>query len=74
MPDRAALRWAEVVDAYRIWPRGLITVYGILAMQVTYWFMNLSEPNMAQAAFVSTVWGASAGWFGLYVNSGRKWQ
>ena len=72
MPDNA-LRWAEVIDAYRIWPRGLITLYGLVAAQVTWWFMTLPDPNMAQAALVSTVWGASAGWFGLYVNTGRKW-
>ena len=72
MPDNA-LRWAEVIDAYRIWPRALITLYGLVAAQVTWWFMTLPDPNMAQAALVSTVWGASAGWFGLYVNTGRKW-
>jgi len=30
--------------------------------------MALSEPNNAQAGFVSVVVGAGAAWFGLYVN------
>ena len=68
-----ALRWAEVVDAYRVWPRGLITLYGLVALQVTHWFMALPDPSATQAAFVSTIWGASAVWFGVYVNTGRKW-
>ena len=33
--------------------------------------MNLSEPNNAQAGFVSVVVGAGAAWFGLYVNGNR---
>jgi len=74
MPADKALRWAEVLDAYRVWPRGLITMYGLVAVKVTYWFMTLPDPNVAQSAFVSTVWGASAAWFGLYVNTGRNWK
>ena len=34
--------------------------------------MNLSEPNNAQAGFVSVVVGAGAAWFGLYVNGGKS--
>jgi len=69
-----ALRWAEVMDAYRVWPRALIALYGLMAFQVTQWFMALADPNVAQSALVSTVWGASAAWFGLYVRSGRDWN
>ena len=34
--------------------------------------MNLTEPNNAQAGFVSVVVGAGAAWFGLYVNGGKS--
>ena len=34
--------------------------------------MELPEPSMAQAGFVSTVVGAGAAWFGLYVGSGHR--
>ena len=34
--------------------------------------MNLTDPNNAQAGFVSVVVGAGAAWFGLYVNKGRS--
>jgi len=35
----------------------------------TQWFMDLEEPTNAQAGFVSTIVGAGAAWFGLYVSS-----
>ena len=40
----------------------------------TQWFMNLPDPTNAQAAFISTIVGAGAAWFGLYVgsSSGKK--
>ena len=34
--------------------------------------MNLSEPNNAQAGFVSVVVGAGAAWFGLYTNTSKS--
>jgi hypothetical protein len=33
--------------------------------------MSLQDPSNAQTTFVSVIWGASAAWFGLYVNSGK---
>ena len=62
----------EQLDSWRIVPRILVTLYGVQVYRVGEWFMSLPEPSNAQAAFVSTVFGASAGFFGLYVNSGKK--
>ena len=61
----------ERLDAWRIVPRALILSYMVVFYQTCNWFMNLSEPNNAQAGFVSVVVGAGAAWFGLYVN-GKK--
>lgn len=60
----------EQLNAWRVIPRILITLYGIQVWRVGEWFMSLSSPSPEQAAFVATVFGASAAWFGLYVNSG----
>lgn len=68
------LTFAEVLDAYRAWPRGLISLYGYMVYETSMWFMGLQDPNAAQSAFVSIIWGASAAWFGIYVSSGRKWN
>ena len=59
----------ERLDAWRIVPRLLILAYMVVFYQTCNWFMDLPDPNNAQAGFVSVVVGAGAAWFGLYVNS-----
>ena len=61
---------SSVIDKWRLWPRMLITLYGIMFYRVTEWFMTLPDPTNAQSAFVSVVVGAGAAWFGLYCGSG----
>lgn len=68
------LNFAEGIDALRLIPRLLVVLYAVMTYNVTMWFMGIPDPNAAQSAFISIVWGASAGWFGLYVNSGRNWK
>ena len=60
----------ETMDNWRLIPRLLIFLYGIVFYQTMQWFMGLPDPNTAQAGFVSVIVGAGAAWFGLYVNSG----
>ena len=59
------------LDSWRIIPRLLILAYMIVFYQTCNWFMSLSDPNNAQAGFVSVVVGAGAAWFGLYVNGNK---
>ena len=61
----------ERLSAWRIVPRLLILSYMIVFYQTCNWFMDLADPNNAQAGFVSVVVGAGAAWFGLYVNGNR---
>ena len=61
----------EGLSAWRIIPRLLILSYMIVFYQTCNWFMNLPDPNNAQAGFVSVVVGAGAAWFGLYVNGNK---
>jgi hypothetical protein len=44
-------------------------MYCIAFWDATQWFMGLEDPTNAQAGFVSTIVGAGAAWFGLYVSS-----
>ena len=67
---RALLDAAEIVDAWRVVPRLLVVAYGAMCWRVAEWFMALPDPSGTQAAFVSTLWGGAAAWFGLYVRSG----
>ena len=63
---------SKLVNDLRIVPRAMILMYGYIFYEVTQWFMNLVAPNSQQAAFVSVIVGASAAFFGLYVNRDRK--
>lgn len=62
----------EQFNAWRVVPRVLVMLYGVMCYHVAEWFMSLEDPTGAQAAFVSTIWGAAAAWFGLYVKSGPE--
>lgn len=58
----------QQLDNWRIVPRLLILSYMFAFFNATQWFMNLPDPTNAQAGFVSTIVGAGAAWFGLYVS------
>ena len=59
---------ANFIDRLRLIPRLLMVCYGYVFWATTQWFMALPDPTGPQAAFVSTVVGAGAAWFGLYVG------
>ena len=61
-----------VMDSLRLIPRLLMVCYSIIFWISTQWFMALPNPTNSQAAFISTIVGAGAAWFGLYVGSGHK--
>lgn len=61
----------EQLNAWRIIPRLLIAMYGVLVWHVTTWFMALPDPSSQQAALVSTMIGAAGAFFGFYVNTGK---
>ena len=63
---------AGFMDTLRLIPRLLMIAYGGIFWISTQWFMALPNPTNAQAAFISTIVGAGAAWFGLYVGSGHK--
>ena len=64
--------WAKRVNDWRLIPRLLVVTYGWFCFEVGLWFMGLAEPSVAQATFVSVIWGAATGWFGFYCKSGTK--
>ena len=59
----------STLDSWRVIPRLLILCYMLAFYDATQWFMGLEDPTNAQAGFVSTIVGAGAAWFGLYVSS-----
>ena len=59
---------AGVLDKFRVIPRLIMLAYIYVFYSATIWFMALSDPTNAQAAFISTIVGAGAAFFGLYVG------
>lgn len=65
---------AEVIDSFRVVPRVILALYGVLVWQIVDWYMLLPEPSTQHAALVTIVVGVIAPVVGLYQNSGRSWQ
>ena len=59
---------AGVIDKFRMIPRLIMLAYIYAFYSSTTWFMALSNPTNAQAAFISTIVGSGAAFFGLYVG------
>ena len=59
---------AGMMDKFRLIPRLIMIAYIYAFYSATVWFMALSDPTNAQAAFISTIVGAGAAFFGLYVG------
>lgn len=74
LKKKTFLNLAEILDAYRVVPRGIVIAYSYMLWNITSWFMALEDPTNPQSMFVSVVYGASAGMFAFYANSGRKWN
>ena len=59
---------AGVLDKFRVIPRLIMLAYILAFYQSVTWFMALSDPTNSQAMFISTIVGAGAAFFGLYVG------
>ena len=57
-----------VLDKFRVIPRLIMLAYIYAFYSSTVWFMALANPTNAQAAFISTIVGAGAAFFVLYVG------
>ena len=57
-----------IMDKFRLIPRLIMIAYIYAFYSSTTWFMALEDPTNAQAAFISTIVGAGAAFFGLYVG------
>ena len=59
---------AGLLDKFRVIPRLVMLAYIYAFYQSVTWFMQLPDPTNAQAMFISTIVGAGAAFFGLYVG------
>lgn len=65
---------AEVLDAYRVFPRLFLFGYSWVIYDSYRWFKGLPEPSTGHTFMISTVWGMAAVITAWYLNTGRKWQ
>ena len=59
---------AGILDKFRLIPRLIMLAYIYAFYKSITWFMTLPEPTNDQAMFISTIVGAGAAFFGLYVG------
>ena len=59
---------AGVMDKFRIIPRLVMLAYIFAFYKSVTWFKQLPDPTNSQAMFISTIVGAGAAFFGLYVG------
>ena len=59
---------AGLIDKFRVIPRMVMLAYIFAFYTSVKWFMGLTDPTNAQAMFISTIVGAGAAFFGLYVG------
>ena len=57
-----------IMDTFRLIPRLIMLAYIYAFYTSVSWFMQLPDPTNAQAMFISTIVGAGAAFFGLYVG------
>ena len=59
---------AGILDKFRLIPRLIMLAYIYAFYKSITRFMTLTDPSNAQAMFISTIVGAGAAFFGLYVG------
>lgn len=64
--------WPPTFDAWRPIPRALVSCYCWILYDLHSWFLSLPDPTSTQQVYALGVWGAGAGIFGFYVNSGPR--
>ena len=59
---------AGLLDKFRVIPRLVMLAYIYAFYKSVTWFMILPDPTNSQAMYISTIVGAGAAFFGLYVG------
>ena len=65
---------AELIDAYRIFPRLFMIMYFIGCFFAGYWIWHLPVITVIEGTLVGTMITAGAAWFGLYNATGRSYD
>jgi hypothetical protein len=65
-----ALDWAEILDAFRVFPRIYLGFLLYVIWDLHVWYLEHAEnPNV----YAPLAFGCVSAVFGFYMGSGRKW-
>ena len=70
-PWQKVIWFSQMIDAWRLFPRAVLSLYMVLLYKCTIWFLDLPEPSFEQSGLISIVVGAGAAWFGLYAGTAK---
>lgn len=65
---------AELLDAYRVFPRIFVGLYIVGLARVLNWAIGLQDISIQQAGFISVVSGTFPFVLNFYMQTGRQWQ
>lgn len=63
---------AEIIDAWRVFPRIFLSFFLFVLWDVHCWYTVRIEAEWPDV-YANLVWGAVGAITGFYVQSGRKW-
>lgn len=64
---------AELIDAFRIFPRVILCGYAYLVWDMWTWVRGMADITVQQGALLAAVIGLAVPLTGWYMQTGRKW-
>jgi hypothetical protein len=68
------INWAEIVDAWRLWPRLFLAGYFYHLHHLVFWYMALANPTTEQTAMVGAVTALFVPLTKWYMENGIDWE
>lgn len=66
------LTWLEIL--FKAMPSLVIIGYCLFCYHLFGWYSHIPNPTTQQTTFATAIFGLGSAVFGLYINSGIKWN
>lgn len=67
------LEWAEIIDAWRLWPRLFLVAYFYHLHTLVFWYITLPNPTTEQTAMVGAITALFVPLTKWYMENGVEW-
>ena len=64
---------AEVVDAWRVFPRLMMILFWVFMWDVHDWYIANTTAGMGMDVYANLVFGSLSALTGFYMGTGRRW-